>query len=147
MKITICGSIAFIDEMLAAQKELEAMGHEVKTPPTEIEGEDGVLMPVKEYYAIRKATMSTDGWIRERKEQAMRRHFDKVMWADAVLVLNHDKNGIAGYVGANTLMEMGLAFHHRKKIFLLHPIPDMDYQEEILGMSPVVLGGALERIT
>ena len=41
MTITICGSIKFIDEMLSVRKELEAAGHEVKMPPTEIidEGE------------------------------------------------------------------------------------------------------------
>lgn len=36
MNITLCGSIAFIDEMLAAKKELERMGHEVQAPPSEI---------------------------------------------------------------------------------------------------------------
>src|SRR3990167_4062096 len=66
--------------------------------------------------------------------------------ADAILVCNYDKNGIAGYVGANTLLEMGLAFHLRKPIYLLNAIPEVSYKEEILGMQPIVIDGDLERI-
>ena len=101
----------YFEEILSGRKkfELRLADFEVRA------GEDGALMPVKEYYAIRKAATNTDGWIWERKEQAMRNHFDKVMWADAILVLNHDKNNVSGYIGANTLLEMGLAFHHKKR--------------------------------
>ena len=139
MKITLCGSIAFIDEMQMTKDELEALGHEVKLPPSEILDEQGNVLSVKDYYALRKTTNVTQGWIWERKEEAMRNHFEKVMWADHILVLNHDKNGVANYIGANTLLEMGLAFHHRKKIFLLKPIPEISYKEEILGMHPIVI--------
>jgi len=139
MKITLCGSIAFIDEILAAKNTLESTGHEVQMPPLEILDEQGKAIPVKEYYALRKTTNETEGWIWNVKEQAMRNHFEKVLWADAILVLNHDKNGILNYIGANTLLEMGLAFHHRKKIFLLKPIPELSYKEEILGMHPTVI--------
>ncbi|HAU65993.1 MAG: hypothetical protein UT30_C0012G0014 [Candidatus Uhrbacteria bacterium GW2011_GWF2_39_13] len=146
MKITLCGSIAFIDEMQMTKDKLKALGHEVKLPPSEILDEQGKTMPVKEYYALRKTTNETEGWIWDAKEQAMRNHFEKVLWADAILVLNHDKNGVANYIGANTLLEMGLAFHHRKKIFLLKPIPELSYKEEILGMHPIVLFGGLSSI-
>lgn len=146
MKITICGSIAFIDEMQEAKLQLEKLGHEVKLPPSEISDEHGDAIPVKDYYAIRKATTATDGWIWDRKEQAMRNHFNKVLWADAILVLNHDKNNIPHYIGANTLLEMGLAFHHGKKIFLLNPIPTISYTEELLGMRPTIINGELSLI-
>ena len=144
MKITLCGSIAFIDEMSAVKHELEALGHEVKMPPTEIADGDGKMMDVKEYYKIRKVTTERDGWIWDRKAQAMKLHFNKVMWSDAILVLNHTKNNIAHYIGANTLLEMGLAFHHGKKIFLLNPIPQLSYTEEVLGMKPEVMNGNLQ---
>ncbi|MFA6160706.1 MAG: hypothetical protein WCT54_02340 [Patescibacteria group bacterium] len=140
MKITICGSISFFDEMQKTQQELESLGHEVKLPPSEIINETGRLMPVKEYYALRKATETEDGWIWDRKEEAMHNHFNKVEWADAILVLNYSKNGIDGYIGANTLLEMGLAFHLKKPIYLLHQIPTISYKEEILGMKPEVIG-------
>ena len=34
MKITICGSIAFFDEMLKVKEDLESRGHTVQIPPT-----------------------------------------------------------------------------------------------------------------
>ena len=139
MKITICGSIAFIDEMQTMKNRLEALKHEVKLPPSEITDKNGNTLSVKDYYALRKTTNTTEGWIWERKAEAMRNHFEKVIWADHILVLNHDKNGILNYIGPNTLLEMGLAFHHRKKIFLLKPIPELSYKEEILGMHPIVI--------
>lgn len=144
MKITICGSIAFIDEMIAMKKQLEAAGHEVKTPPTHITDEQGNELSVKDYYKIRKAASEDEAWVWERKAEAIRRHFDKVAWADAILVLNHDKDGIPNYIGANSFLEMGLAFHLKKPIYLLKPIPDVAFKEELLGMQPVVLGSNLE---
>lgn len=146
MKITLCGSIAFIDEMDAVRKELEEMGHEVKMPPLEITGEDGMMMPVKEYYALRKSAADDHTWVWSKKAEAMRNHFDKVAWADAILVCNYDKNGVPGYIGANTLLEMGLAFHLKKPIYLLNRIPEVSYKEEILGMQPAVIEGILSRI-
>lgn len=90
---------------------------------------------------MRKSTNSTSGWIWDRKEEAIRLHFEKIEWCDAILVLNYPKNGIENYIGANTLVEIGLAFHLRKKIFLLHPIPVMQYSEEIISMKPKVIEG------
>ncbi|MFZ2299960.1 MAG: hypothetical protein WAW00_02410 [Candidatus Moraniibacteriota bacterium] len=146
MNITLCGSIAFIDEMDAVRKELESMGHTVEMPPLEIMDDNGRMIPVKEYYALRKSVTDGTHWIWKKKAEAMRNHFDKVARAEAILVCNHDKNGIAGYVGANTLLEMGLAFHLKKPTYLLHSIPEVSYKEEILGMQPIVIDGDLKKI-
>jgi len=147
MKITICGSIAFFDEMSEIKKKLENLGHEVRLPPSEIIDGKGKTISVKEYYSIRKTTDTTDGWIWDRREELMRKHFNKVVWSDAILILNYDKNSIPNYIGANTLLEMGLAFHYRKKIFLLKPIPKISSKEEILGMRPKVINGDLSLIS
>jgi len=146
MNITLCGSIAFHDRMLEIKNVLEKMGHNVKLPPSEVKDENGEMMPVMRYYELRKKTSDDDSWIWKRKEEAMRMHFDKVEWSEGVLILNYDKNGIKGYVGANTLLEMGLAFHMKKKIFLLNKIPEIGYKEEILGMGPLVIEGDLRKI-
>ncbi|MBI4128083.1 MAG: hypothetical protein HY459_03360 [Parcubacteria group bacterium] len=101
-----------------ARKALEALGHEVKLPPSEVMDENGRAIPAKEYYALKKKASIDERWIWERKGEEMRMHFDKVLWADAVLILNYDKNGIPHYIGANTLLEMGLAFiTTRRSIF------------------------------
>ena len=49
MKITLCGSIAFIDEMDAVRKELEVLGHGVQMPPLEIADGQGKMIPGKGY--------------------------------------------------------------------------------------------------
>jgi len=150
MKITLCGSIAFHDEMKEIQNKLEALGHEVDLPPSEVPDENGVMIPVKKYYEIRKLAEkqkgSDDNWIWDLKEVAMKNHFKKVAWADVVLIANFSKNNIENYVGANTLLEMGLAFHLGKKIYLSNPIPEMSYKEEILGMKPIVINGNFSNI-
>ena len=146
MKITICGSIAFYNEMLKTKEELEKLGHEVKLPPSELNDGNGNPISALQFYEIRKTSSSNDGWIWERKEEAMKRHFDKIVWSDAILVLNYAKNNIEGYVGANTLMEMGLALHLNKRIYLLNQIPELSYKEEILGAKPIIINGDLNKI-
>lgn len=67
--------------------------------------------------------------------------------ADAVLVLNFDKNGIKNYVGGNTLMEIGFAHVLNQKIFLLNPVPDMPYcKTEIEAVKPIIINGDLTKI-
>jgi hypothetical protein len=122
------------------------LGHEVKLPLPELIDKNGNALSVKEFYVTRKEASSSDEWVWREKAGAMRTHFDKVVWSDAILVLNYDKNNIPGYVGANTLMEMGLAFHYKKKIFLLKSVPQISYQEEILGMHPIVINENLSFI-
>lgn len=146
MKITLCGSIAFYDTMLAVKEECVRRGHEVQLPPVEVRDGDGHMISVVEYYAIRHRAERGDAWVWDRKEEAIREHFRKISWADAVIVVNEEKNGVKGYIGANTLIEMGLALYLRKPIYLWNDIPDMSCTEEILGMKPMVLNGALERI-
>jgi len=139
MKITICGSIAFYDEMLDLKAKLEKVGHKVKLPPFEIKNEKGEMISVKEYYELRKTTTDKNSWVWRQKGKSIKIHFKKEQWADAILVTNFDKNGIKGYVGGNTLMEMGVAFFLKKPIYLLNEIPEVSYKEEILGMFPVIL--------
>jgi len=139
MKITICGSIAFYDKMLEARVALEDFGHDVRLPPHEIKDENGAMISVQEYYVQRKAATTDTGWIWDRKAEAIAAHFEKVAWADAVLVTNYDKNDIPGYIGGNTLMEMGVAFFLRKPIYLLTHVPRLSYREEIIGMKPIVI--------
>ncbi|NOR85811.1 hypothetical protein GQ473_06860 [archaeon] len=146
MNITICGSIAFYAEMLEVKEKLKQLGHQVKLPPFEVKDENGNMIPVKQYYSLRKAETDDTSWIWDRKEEAMRVHFYKVEWCDAVLILNYDKNNIINYVGANTLIELGMAFYLNKKLFLFNDIPEMSYKEEILGMKPLVIDQDLMKI-
>ena len=54
---------------------------------------------------------------------------------------------MAGYVGGNTLIEIGLAFYLKKKIYILNNVSsEISYKQEIMGMSPVFLNGDLNKI-
>lgn len=78
------------------------------------------------------------------KKEAIVDHFSKIDWCDAILVVNHDKRGIKGYVGGNTLIEIGVAFYLKKKIYILNPVSsELSYKQEIMGMDPVVIGNEL----
>lgn len=117
MKITLCGSMTFLDEIKALEERLTLQGHEVRRPEL-LWKKDKALCPP------------------EKKAEAIREHFAKIQWAEAIAVINPEKKGIAGYIGGNTLMEMALAFHLEKEIYLTHDIPEVSYREEILGMLP-----------
>lgn len=146
MIITICGSIAHLDRMIECQEALETSGHQVYIPAFVSRDQAGNPMDSKEFYRIRKSGEMELSWFEGEKSRAMRQHFDLIAKSDAVLVVNEEKNDSAGYVGGNTLMEMGLAFYLNKKIYLLNPIPEIAYKEEIIGMTPSVLNGDLARI-
>jgi len=63
--------------------------------------------------------------------------------------LNYEKDGIKGYVGGATLMEIGLAQYLGKKIFLLYPPPKIEDQRhsiEIQLAKPMILEGNLDLI-
>lgn len=59
--------------------------------------------------------------------------------------MNEPKKGIDGYIGGNTLLEMGYAYRQGLDIFLLHPLPEeMGYADEIRGLHPIVLDNSLD---
>jgi hypothetical protein len=146
MKITICGSCAFINEMEKLSERLFVLGYDVKFPPTEENLPSGKKVHTLDYYAHKKKTLAGDQSFWETHQHTIRNHLKKVEWSEAVLIANYDKNGIVNYIGPNTLIEMGLAFYLGKKIFLLNPIPEISYKEEILGLQPIVLNGDLSKL-
>ncbi len=148
MTVTLCGSIAFIDEMYLLKTELEGLGYKVLLPPNKVPGENGELIPASEYYSQKKSLQKNDdAWIWRDHTDRIVEHFDKVAKSDVILVANYDKNNIKNYIGPNTLMEMGLAFYLQKKIYLLNPIPDIAWKEEIVGLKPIVINGDLKLLS
>mgnify|MGYP000190870497 CR=1 FL=1 len=82
-----------------------------------------------------------------KKGLFMADHYEKIKKSDALLVINGPKNGIEGYIGGATLLEMGIAFHYKIPIFILHPYPrSLPYFFEIAGMQPSCLDGNITRI-
>ncbi len=69
---------------------------------------------------------------------------DDIARSDAILALNHPKNGVNGYVGTSELIEMGLAYYLGKRTFLLHPTPspsEARWAHEVRIMQPVMING------
>ena len=146
MKITICGSMAFFDEMLQVKQELEELGHSVKMPLTEITDNTGKVISVTQYYKLRNKITNEKSWVWDTKADAIRTHFEKIEWSDVIIVLNYTKNNIENYIGGNTFLEMGVAFHVDKPIYLLNKIPELAYKEELLGLKPIILNNNLKLI-
>jgi len=140
MKIAIIGSSYFCKQMVEYRDKLKALGHGCE---------------LHEHYVARAAGKMPELWERMQKEHAkvkiehdyIRYHYNEILSSDAVLVLNLDKNGIENYIGGNTLMELGQAYVNNKKIFLLNPVPNMQYTEEILAVEPVVIDCDLSKIS
>lgn len=136
MRIAICGSMAFVSQMLKTKQELEAMGHEVEVSKF-VDEYQGKGLEESELLAIKQ----------KKERDAIREYWNVIQKVDAILVLNHQKRGIPGYIGGNTLMEIGFAYGFRKKIFLLNPVPDITYyRSEIEACDPIILNGDIRQI-
>jgi len=136
MKIAICSSVTFSKEVMEIKKELEKIGHEVTTPHNFHLYANGAFTP-----ETRKE--STEN---KMKDDLIRGYFKTIGESDAILAINKDKHDIKNYIGGNTFLEIGFAHVLNKKIFLLNPIPDMSYADEILAMEHIVLNNDLSKI-
>ena len=135
MKICICCSLAFTDEVKEIANRLHELGHEVLLP-------NGVIID-----AIYKADFDSIKAKRGNGYDFIREHFKKIEESDAMLVCNFTKNGIDNYIGANTFLEMGFAYYIKKPIYALNPLPDYKYiNDELLNFDVKVINGDLSEI-
>jgi hypothetical protein len=140
--ITVCSSAQFFKQAVEVGQELKKLGFKVKLPKT------ASLMKRTGNFNVR----AHKTWFKNKRDYRIktgliRDHFRKVIEADAILVLNLEKNGVFGYIGGNTLMEMALAFHLRKPIFIYNEIDDsLNFKEEVYGLEPVFIKGDLKLI-
>jgi nucleoside 2-deoxyribosyltransferase len=136
MTITICGSMQFHKEMEMMRQTLQSRGFTVLVPADldHVENNESYM------------TNDEDKISTKIEFDFIREHFKKIEQADAILILNYEKKGIAGYIGGNTFLEMGYAFGLDKKVYLLHAIPEMDYKTEMYAIQPIILDGDLDKI-
>jgi predicted DNA-binding WGR domain protein len=136
VKIAICASMVFAEKMVQVKRQLEEIGHTVFISQF-AEGYLGKAEQEKEKLAVHD----------KNENDAIRKFWEIIKKSDAILVLNYDRKGIKNYIGGNTLMEIGFAHVLNKKIFLMNPIPNIEYyRSEIEAVSPVILGQALKKI-
>ncbi|MDE1974974.1 MAG: hypothetical protein KGI49_00485 [Patescibacteria group bacterium] len=140
--IVLCSSASFYKQVLDVRDALKKLGFKVLVPLTAGKMEKSGDFKVETY-----KTWFADSNAYDRKRFLTKHHFDKIAEGDSILVLNYEKNGKPGYIGGAVLMEMGVALHLGKKVYILNPIDEtVGYKEEILGMLPVILNGDLNLI-
>lgn len=129
MKITLCSSAAFFERLEDIKKPLEERGYEVFLPS------------MKDFHPLGEDALA------KIQGNLIYEHFQKIERSDAVYVANYDKNGVAGYIGGNSFLEMGLAFYRKIPIFLLQKIPpQIGYREELIALHPIVIGEAWDKL-
>ena len=108
-KIFLCASMNFYKELVQVETDLIAKGFEVDIPVS------AKTMKAKNDFVVENFKGRTTSL---QKGLYIKENFDNIASSDAILVINNEKNGILGYIGPNVLMEIGLAFHLNKKIFV-----------------------------
>lgn len=132
--------MSFAKEMMSTKRKLEKLGHMVLVP-----------LDIKSHVDNPELIDDLESNYKHAvKTNIMKKCFDLIAKTDAILVLNHHKNGVRGYVGTSSLMEIGLAYYLGKKMFLLNPLPsprEERWAHEIKIIQPIILNGDLTRIT
>jgi len=136
MKIVVCGSMIFFRQMMEFKKELTLRSHSVVLPHRAEKYADGNLLPEN----------PGESAANKIKYGLIKFYFGEISKGDAILVLNGERHGVLNYIGGNTFLEMGFAHVLNKKIFLLNPIPEIGYKDEIVAMQPTILDGDLSKI-
>ena len=124
MKIRIVGNMLFLQKFKEAKEFLQKEEHEVIVP---------------EKYPMPKPIPPP------AKRKAMEKFNEDLKKSDAILVMNYTKDGKENYIGANTLMEIGMAFILQKKIFVLNPSPEF-CRDELGAIEIQFLNGDLSKI-
>lgn len=136
MKIAICSSMVFSEKILETKKELESMGHDVLIPNF-----------VSAYLGKDEKEKERLTQYHKNEKDAIRAYWEEIRKSDAILVLNYTRRGIENYIGGNVLMEIGFAHVLGKKIFLINPIPEIEYyKSEIEAVKPVIINSDLKKI-
>jgi hypothetical protein len=137
-KIFLAASMNFYEELVRIEGELIARGFSVEIPVS------AKLMKAQNDYVVEHFKSKTTP---AQKGVLIKQNFDNISLSDALLVINNEKNGIQGYIGPNVLMEIGLAFHLNKKIFIWNQYPlDASYKDEMLALGVEVIDKNLEAI-
>jgi len=133
MKIVICGSMSASKQMLEIKNALEVKGHEIYIPRNTEAYASGVLS--KEDNAE-----STQNKV---SQDLIRKHYELIKNADAIVVANYKKGDIDNYIGGNTFLECGFAHVLSKKLYFINEIPEVGYADELKAMQPIILKGDL----
>ncbi len=141
--IVLCSSANFYEHACQIADELEAKGYKVVLPETAV-----TMRKTGNYNAADYRTWHVDPNDYHKKSYLMDTHFKEIEKGDAILVVNDEKHGEPGYIGANVLMEIALAYWLKKPIFVLNPVPETSrVYEEVVGVGAKILDGDVAQVT
>jgi hypothetical protein len=129
--------VTFAKEQIEAKKQLEELCHTVL-----------ITDDIEHYANDASIKLSFNEELKLSLEfDIMRSFFNKIAESDGFLVMNYPKKGIPGYLGTSVLMEIGLAYYLRKKIYLLNPVDQsQNYALELAIIQPIIIDGDLTKI-
>ena len=114
-KIVICSSVSFEKEIAEWKEKLEKLNFEVAKYPIKLSGNF-----IDEY------------------EKEFSNHYKAIFDADAIIVLNIEKNGIPGYIGPGVFAEISFATGLNKVsqkeiiVYCINSLPqNLPYSEEL----------------
>ena len=142
MKIIICASIKFTNEINEISVKLKKKNHIVEIPLTSQKILNGEIT-LEEF---NKENLKGEGATRKIQDDVIKKYYNKIKNCDCILVLNYSKKWINDYIWGNTFLEIWFAHVLDKKIFLLNDIPDISYSDEIKAMMPKVLNWDISKI-
>lgn len=126
--LLICGSMQFYTEMQNCQKYLKSKGIEAIIPKDE--GSLPETMSDEDFRLFKKRVSSA--YLRKIRDRE----------TAAVLVYNAPKKGIENYIGANTFVELAMAFAWNRSIYLMNDIYK-PYEDELEAWDAICLHGDL----
>jgi hypothetical protein len=128
----------FYEELVKIESKLKELGFEVEIPVS------AKTMKAKNDFEVShfKGVFTS-----EQKGKFIKENFANIAVSNAVLVINNEKYGVQGYIGANVLMEIGLAFYLNKDIYIWNKYKDdAPYKEELLAFNVRVIKRDLSKI-
>ena len=129
-KLVICGSMKYYEKMIKVKNDLMSKGIYTIVPNDEELIENIPEEKFNEY----KKKVSRDYLKTIRSKGTY-----------AVLVINEEKNDKKNYIGANTFVEIAMAFSWNRKIYLYNDIYE-PYRDELIGWDVVSLNRDLSII-
>lgn len=121
MNIVLCGSMKVKGRIKQIAQELEENGY-------------NVLLPIECMIGIDKSIAS-------------RKHFERIINEEnsVILIVNEEKEGIKNYIGANTLVEIGVSYFFNKRIYLLNDIYE-PFKDELEAWGVICLKGDITNV-
>ena len=129
--VVLCGSMVFYEKMLQISEHLKR---------------EGVATVIPKEESVEKGTLSEEEFS-DFKRRVSNQYLAKIRDSStyAILVLNEEKRGISNYIGANTLVEISMAFCWGRPIYLLNDLYD-PLIDELRAWNAICLKGKLEKL-